>query len=197
MKILRKFGLLLPVVLFVAGCTIHLYDKRQVPEVSVSGGLRPIISWTPPEAYELSIYEGAEDGNGLGVLWSAQRRERLREQFDVAGHLRHSTARLGDARSAAVGTGQDLLPSPSSAKIQRAMARGSSTRATVMSARRPLPQPQSEVGSVARLRVCRKATTIDRVARVGYLYFYPARPVPTYYRSSRVRLCTLLFYEAK
>jgi hypothetical protein len=38
--------------------------------VSVGKGLRPQYSWTPSPAYLLQVYEGAEDKDGLGVLWS-------------------------------------------------------------------------------------------------------------------------------
>jgi hypothetical protein len=57
----------------VAGCGgIHLYDQSQVPVISVGEGLRPVISWTPEAAYELNVYEGAEDGDGFGVIWTAK-----------------------------------------------------------------------------------------------------------------------------
>lgn len=67
------FSCLLTVVgLLVAGCSgVHLYDQTQVPVISVGEGLRPVIVWTAEEAYQLSVYEGPDDGNGFGVLWSA------------------------------------------------------------------------------------------------------------------------------
>jgi hypothetical protein len=66
-------SLLAAAALLLAGCGgIHLYDKKQVPVVSVGDGLRPVISWTPEEAYELNVYEGTEDGNGFGVIWYAR-----------------------------------------------------------------------------------------------------------------------------
>ena len=65
--------LLIAVSMLVAGCGgILLYDRTQVPVIGVGEGLRPVISWTPVEAYELSVYEGTEDGNGFGVIWSAR-----------------------------------------------------------------------------------------------------------------------------
>ncbi len=70
-------------VMQVAGCGgIHLSDSDQEPVVNVGAGLRPVISWTPPDAYELNVYEGAEDGNGFGVLWTA------RQGSDYANNLR-------------------------------------------------------------------------------------------------------------
>lgn len=50
---------------------IHLPDKSQVPVITVSGGLRPTISFTPDTAYELNVYEGDKDGDGFGVIWHA------------------------------------------------------------------------------------------------------------------------------
>ena len=56
-----------------AGCGgFHLYDKGQVPVISVGEGLRPVISWTPGEAFVLDVYEGSEDGDGFGVIWTAR-----------------------------------------------------------------------------------------------------------------------------
>jgi hypothetical protein len=51
---------------------IHRWDDSQVPVISVSGGLRPVIAFTPGVAYELNVYKGSEDGDGFGVLWSAR-----------------------------------------------------------------------------------------------------------------------------
>jgi len=67
-----------PAVLVIAALTASLavgaacnrFDKSQVPVVTVGKGLRPEISWTSFPAYLLHVYEGAEDRNGLGVLWS-------------------------------------------------------------------------------------------------------------------------------
>jgi hypothetical protein len=58
--------------LISSGCAgWHLYDNSQVPVVTVGTGLQPVISWTPAEAYILQVYAGTEDGNGIGVLWTA------------------------------------------------------------------------------------------------------------------------------
>ncbi len=66
-------GLLAAAALLLTGCAgWHFFDKSQVPVVTVSQGLRPVISFTPDTAYELSVYEGEEDGNGFGVIWSAR-----------------------------------------------------------------------------------------------------------------------------
>ena len=82
MKQVSKFGLLAVVVicLVLAGAAwlvvrqmgIHLWDDNQVPVITVSSGLRPIISFTPDAAYSLSVYEGSEDGDGFGVIWHAR-----------------------------------------------------------------------------------------------------------------------------
>jgi hypothetical protein len=50
---------------------IHFYDESQVPKITVGAGLRPVISFTPGEAYQIMVYEGAEDGDGIGAIWSA------------------------------------------------------------------------------------------------------------------------------
>jgi hypothetical protein len=50
---------------------IHFWDNSQVPIITVSGGLRPTISFTPDAAYELNVYQGSEDGDGFGVIWYA------------------------------------------------------------------------------------------------------------------------------
>ena len=71
----RANNRLQPLVLFavlvgMAGCgDMHCYDKSQVPVITVGDGLRPEIAWTPVEVYELSVYEGAEDGDGFGGIW--------------------------------------------------------------------------------------------------------------------------------
>lgn len=51
---------------------IHFRDESQVPVITVSGGLRPVITFTPDTAYELNVYEGSEDGDGFGVIWYAR-----------------------------------------------------------------------------------------------------------------------------
>jgi hypothetical protein len=59
--------------LILSGCAgWHPYDESQVPIITVGPGLQPVISWTPSEAYELHVYEGTEDGDGFGVLWTAK-----------------------------------------------------------------------------------------------------------------------------
>jgi hypothetical protein len=64
---------LLSGVFVAGGCKgWHLLDAGQVPVVAVGKGVRPVISWTPAEAYELSVYEGPEDKNGFDVLWTAK-----------------------------------------------------------------------------------------------------------------------------
>ena len=59
-------------VCLVLASACHFRDNSQVPVITVSGGLRPTISFTPDAAYELRVYEGSEDGDGFGVLWSAR-----------------------------------------------------------------------------------------------------------------------------
>ena len=69
----RLLMLLLLLTLMLGGCAgWHLYDNSQVPVITVSKGLQPVISWTPNAAYLLQVYEGEEDGDGLGVLWTAR-----------------------------------------------------------------------------------------------------------------------------
>lgn len=51
---------------------VHLWDDSQVPIITVSEGLNPVFTFTPDAAYELNVYEGSEDGDGLGVLWNAR-----------------------------------------------------------------------------------------------------------------------------
>jgi hypothetical protein len=61
------------VALIAVGCAgMHSFDDDEVPVITVGKGLRPVISWTPDAAWELSVYEGAEDGDGFGVIWSAK-----------------------------------------------------------------------------------------------------------------------------
>ncbi len=61
------------VMLLCSGCAgLGRYDKAQEPVITVDTGLQPEISWTPAEAYELNVYEGAEDGDGLGSIWNAK-----------------------------------------------------------------------------------------------------------------------------
>lgn len=50
---------------------LHLWDEGQVPSITVSGGLRPVISFAPSSAYELFVYEGSADGDGFGAIWYA------------------------------------------------------------------------------------------------------------------------------
>ncbi len=59
-------------ILLTGGCGVHFFDKREVPVVSVGTGLRPTISWTPANAYEVSFYEGTENLNGFDVIWSVR-----------------------------------------------------------------------------------------------------------------------------
>ena len=58
--------------LFARSMGIHRFDPSQVPTITVSPGLRPTIAFDPPTAYTLQVYEGPEDGDGLGVLWTAR-----------------------------------------------------------------------------------------------------------------------------
>lgn len=51
---------------------IHFWDDSQAPVITVSRGLRPVISFVPETAYELNVYEGSEDGDGFGVIWNAK-----------------------------------------------------------------------------------------------------------------------------
>ncbi|MEZ5536185.1 MAG: hypothetical protein R3F02_11260 [Thiolinea sp.] len=60
------------VILALTGCGIHAFDESQVPKIQVSPGTRPVISWTPEQAYSLNVYAGTEDGDGLNVLWQAR-----------------------------------------------------------------------------------------------------------------------------
>lgn len=59
---------LLAATVAIAAC--NPFDPSQVPQVTVGKGLRPEISWTPAAAYLLHVYEGSEDRDGLGVLWT-------------------------------------------------------------------------------------------------------------------------------
>lgn len=65
---------LLAATLFtITGCGgIHSFDKSQVPVISVGPGVQPVISWTPQQAYQLNVYAGSQDGDGLGVLWNTR-----------------------------------------------------------------------------------------------------------------------------
>lgn len=82
MKNVLIFGLLAVLVtcLVLAGAAwlvawqmgIHLWDNSQVPVITVSSGLHPVISFTPDTAYELSVYEGSADGDGFGTIWHAR-----------------------------------------------------------------------------------------------------------------------------
>jgi hypothetical protein len=80
---LASIGMLMAAGLLLAACAgLHLYDKSQEPVITVGSGLRPVITWTPAEAYELNVYEGSEDGNGFGVTWT------VRGGGDFANNLR-------------------------------------------------------------------------------------------------------------
>ena len=90
-----RFMWLLGLLAFITGgCSIHRFDEREVPVITVGEGLRPQISWTPPDAFELNMYEGEEDGDGFGVLWTAQNGRRLCQYAVVAGRLRHAAGWL-------------------------------------------------------------------------------------------------------
>ena len=57
----------------ITGCGIHSFDESQVPVISVdASGTRPVISWTPEQAYRLDVYAGEQDGDGLSVLWNVR-----------------------------------------------------------------------------------------------------------------------------
>jgi hypothetical protein len=59
--------------LALSGCGgLGLYDRSQVPVITAGKGLQPVFTWTPPEAYELHVYAGTDDGDGLGALWTAK-----------------------------------------------------------------------------------------------------------------------------
>ncbi len=58
-------------VVIAASANCRRFDRQQVPVVTVGPGVRPQISWTPPAAYTLSVYEGDKDGDGVGVIWYA------------------------------------------------------------------------------------------------------------------------------
>ncbi len=62
-----------PFLLLLVGCAgMHGFDESQVPVVTVGSGVRPVISWTPAAAYELNLYEGSKDGDGIGAIWTAR-----------------------------------------------------------------------------------------------------------------------------
>lgn len=68
---MRRLGVavaLLGAVLVAAAC--NRFDRSQVPRVTVGKGLRPEISWTPSPVYQLEVYEGPEDRNRIGKLWT-------------------------------------------------------------------------------------------------------------------------------
>ncbi len=67
---MKKLIAFAAVLCILIGC--RHFDETQVPVVKVGKGLRPEIAWTPEMAYELSVYEGSEDGNGFGVIWSVR-----------------------------------------------------------------------------------------------------------------------------
>lgn len=60
--------LLIAFSLSIVSC--HRYDPKEQPVVKVSSGLRPEISWDPPNAWRIQVYEGQFDGDGFKVLWS-------------------------------------------------------------------------------------------------------------------------------
>ena len=68
------YHLIFPVIILLcSGCAaLGLYDKAQEPIITVGAGLQPEIAWTPTEAYELTVYPGVEDGDGLGAIWTAK-----------------------------------------------------------------------------------------------------------------------------
>ena len=49
-------------------CACNPFDDSRVPVITVSKGLRPVISWTPAAAYELRVYAGSEDGDRSDVI---------------------------------------------------------------------------------------------------------------------------------
>lgn len=53
-------------VLVITGCGgIHSFDDSQIPVITVSSDVRPVISWAPQQAYKLDVYAGSEDGDGF------------------------------------------------------------------------------------------------------------------------------------
>lgn len=65
---------LINIMVMQTGCSIHRFDQSEVPVVSVSKGQNPTISWTPPNAYQIGIYEGDKAGNGsIGEVWNKGR----------------------------------------------------------------------------------------------------------------------------
>lgn len=63
--------ILVNILLMQTGCSIHRFDQSEVPVISVSKGQSPTISWTPPNAYQIGIYEGNKAGNGsIGEIWN-------------------------------------------------------------------------------------------------------------------------------
>lgn len=60
-------------VLIGLGCgSAHTFNNNEVPVITVGPGLQPVISWTPTAAYELNVYEGTEDGDGFGAIWTVR-----------------------------------------------------------------------------------------------------------------------------
>ena len=77
---INKFRKICPIFILIntmlmqTGCSIHRFDQSEVPVVSVSKGQSPTISWTPPNAYQIGIYEGDKVGNGsIGEIWNKGR----------------------------------------------------------------------------------------------------------------------------
>ena len=60
----------LTAILFLLSLSCHRYDPKEQPVVKVSSGLRPEISWDPPNAWRIQVYKGPFDGDGFNVLWS-------------------------------------------------------------------------------------------------------------------------------
>jgi len=65
---------LMIIVVMGTGCGVHRFDQSEVPVVSVSKGQNPIVSWTPPDAYQIGLYEGNKAGDGsMGEIWNIGR----------------------------------------------------------------------------------------------------------------------------
>ena len=61
-------SLILTSLFLILSC--HQYDPKEQPVVKVSSGLRPEISWDPPDGWRIEVYKGQFDGDGFNVLWS-------------------------------------------------------------------------------------------------------------------------------
>lgn len=74
LKIINLSISLICILLISTGCGIHRFDQDQVPVISISGGQYPVISWVPPNAYQISIYKGIKAGDGsIGEIWNKGR----------------------------------------------------------------------------------------------------------------------------